>query len=419
MPRRVKLTRQSDGVALSETSESDGIKTQTIYRTATGGSCQLTSNPHRTIGDATMGWMRTRFDLNRRPVETAHFGATAPGACTDLTGRNGLTTTEYDAITAGPLTKVVEEAEDPDKQRDSITDALGRLKQVTEYEGTTTYPTTYTYDTIDNLTQVSQSGQTRTYAYDSLSRLACASNPESRNTTTPCSLTAPATGVDRFTYDDAGQIESKTDARGARTDYVYDALNRLTDKTFTTAANIAATADVLYCYDGRDYNAGSHACTGSQSAPNVGLLTAVGSSESATRMLYDSLGRVASSQQRTADETYGFTYSYLLNDAIQSVSYPSGRLVTQTYDDAGRMVSGADGATPTSRRRNMRPTAHCARSGTATVSTNSTATIAASRRPTSAWARRSARRTTWGSPTASARRTTTAMCSSRRSPNPG
>src|SRR4029079_5523784 len=80
------------------------------------------------------------------------------------------------------------------KERMSQTNALGQLKDVWEItaadswtedisfpghsEVTKAYHTTYAYDALDNLTTVSQGGQTRTFVYDSLKRLISATNPE-------------------------------------------------------------------------------------------------------------------------------------------------------------------------------------------------------------------------------------------------
>ena len=41
----------------------------------------------------------------------------------------------------------------------------------------------YSYDTLDNLTGVTQGRQTRTFAYDSLRRLTSSANPESGTVT--------------------------------------------------------------------------------------------------------------------------------------------------------------------------------------------------------------------------------------------
>ena len=60
--------------------------------------------------------------------------------------------------------------------------------------------TSYSYSALDNLTRVTQGAQTRTFAYDSLSRLTSASNPES--------------GTVAYTYDNNGNLTQRTDARG-------------------------------------------------------------------------------------------------------------------------------------------------------------------------------------------------------------
>jgi YD repeat-containing protein len=65
------------------------------------------------------------------------------------------------------------------KARKSLTDGLGRLTTVYEDPASFNYSTSYSYDTLDNLTAVSQGVQTRTFVYDSLKRLTSAANPES------------------------------------------------------------------------------------------------------------------------------------------------------------------------------------------------------------------------------------------------
>jgi YD repeat-containing protein len=71
------------------------------------------------------------------------------------------------------------------KKRLSSTDALGRLIGMTEDPGGRGYITSYGYDALDDLTNVSQSGQTRTFGYDSLKRLSNATNPETGTTCGP------------------------------------------------------------------------------------------------------------------------------------------------------------------------------------------------------------------------------------------
>jgi YD repeat-containing protein len=97
--------------------------------------------------------------------------------------------------------------------------------------------------------QIGGSGYTaryRTFVYDSLSRLTNACNPEAVNAKQlPCTLTAgPWSAV--YTYDANGNTKTRTDARGIVTNYTYDALNRLTGKTYP---NDTATPALSYGYD--------------------------------------------------------------------------------------------------------------------------------------------------------------------------
>ena len=121
------------------------------------------------------------------------------------------------------------------------------------------YVTSYNYDPLDNLTKVFQYGhyvtptgdppvqppplQSRSFEYSSLSRLRSATNPES--------------GTTSYTYHDAGNLETRTDARGVSAEYGYDALQRLKTIEYTIPPDPtpetpndwpAPTPDVTYHY---------------------------------------------------------------------------------------------------------------------------------------------------------------------------
>jgi YD repeat-containing protein len=124
--------------------------------------------------------------------------------------------------------------------RSTVTDAAGRTVSVTEAGALLT---SYLYDALNDLTKVCQggafvntvcqSGQPRTFAYDSLARLTSATNPESGTTT--------------YTYDNNGNLHTKTDANTNVTTLSYDGLNRVTSKTYTFTSGYT-TPNVTYCY---------------------------------------------------------------------------------------------------------------------------------------------------------------------------
>ena len=82
-----------------------------------------------------------------------------------------------------------------------------------------------------------QPGQTRTFLYDSLSRLTSATNPES--------------GTVTYTYDANGKPKTKTDSRNVTTIYVYDRLGRNIIVSYVTPAGSSAvtTPQVRRYYD--------------------------------------------------------------------------------------------------------------------------------------------------------------------------
>ena len=174
-----------------------------------------------------------------------------------ITPDGAIVKTEY----SGNVVTVTDQA---GKQRRSITNALGQLKRVDEPTdsgglgaiNSPNQPTYYAYDILNNLTTVQQNGtdtpqcgattvtcsQTRTFAYDSLSRLKAATNPEMGTT--------PTNGTITYQYDNNGNLTNKTDARSVQTSYVYDALNRVTSRSYTNEpGGQLTTPNVVYTYD--------------------------------------------------------------------------------------------------------------------------------------------------------------------------
>jgi RHS repeat-associated protein len=229
---------------------------------------------------------------------------------TDELGRIVSVTTPDGAVvqTAYDANKVTVTDQKLNK-RQSVSDALGRLVQVIEDPGASghlNYSTTYDYDVFGNLTGVSQGTQTRTFTYDSLSRLRTAINPES--------------GTITYTYDDNGNLLTKQDARGIVSTYVYDALDRATNRSYSDG-----TPAVTYAYD-----------TGIANAK--GKLISVSSSVSAFSYTgYDAMGRANGGTQTIGSQNYVLAYTYDLSGHVKTMTYPSGHTVTYNFDRAGRL----------------------------------------------------------------------------------
>jgi RHS repeat-associated protein len=276
------------------------LKSTTSYDAL--GRVWRVTNPNRTTSEETYGWTDTSYDGLSR-VKTVQsfdrFGASM-----------GTVTTTY----SGNTTKITDQAQ---KQRRSTTDAIGRLKSVEElYETGTLYATTtYSHNALDKLISVQQGSQSRSFIYDSLSRMTDATNPES--------------GTVHYEYDPNGNLSWKRDARNVRTDFTYDAINRISTRTYSDT-----TPDVTYSYDsGSVFYSKGRLTQVSAVAPDFSFSSSYSYDE------YDALGRVKRSTQMTDGQAYLFDYRYDLAGNTTWEKYPSNREVTTAYDSAGRISS--------------------------------------------------------------------------------
>ena len=215
------------------------------------------------------------------------------------------------AACGGPGATVTDQA---GNVRTQCADGAGRLAAVVDPGGGVT---SYTYDAQDNVKTVSQGSQTRTFTYV-LGRRTQAVNPES-----------PAVN---YNYDGNGNLTCRSDAAHTVT-LMYDALNRPTGKCYSTTSCAAQTPPT---------------CTAS-TPPNVsytydtdfaGALSSVSYGVNTTSYTHDNLGRVSASTQTTGAQSYTFSnYSYTLTDQLTSITYPSGRVINYTVNNADQVTA--------------------------------------------------------------------------------
>jgi YD repeat-containing protein len=255
-----KVTTLSDALGRAteiQTTDPQGVDyVDTTYDVM--GRIQSVSNPYRSYTKSSNGITSYQYDaLSRRRYQCNADNTTTPS--TTCTPTNSYRQWTY----SGSTTDIYDEAQNHWQQ---TTDALGRLTTVKEPDGSNspTIETDYTYDALDNLTHVDQYGgakgnspyaeRARTFTYDGLSRLWCAASPETSTGTCPATVsTTPPPGVTVYGYDSNGNLTSRNDqVRSVQTSYSYDALNRITGKTYSTppqGSPVAPTQSVSYFYD--------------------------------------------------------------------------------------------------------------------------------------------------------------------------
>jgi RHS repeat-associated protein len=241
------------------------------------------------------------------------------------------------------------------KQRQLEYDGLGRLTSVCEVtngagsgrcgqkNSQTGYLTKYTYDALGNLLTVTQNAQapsaqwqSRSYAYDAMSRLLSENNPES-GTVTYTYDTDPTCG----TY--LGDLVKRVDAVGNTTCFAYDKLHRVTSKTYSgpySASNKyfvydSATVNSVVMANAKGHLAEAYTATCSTCTK----ITDLGFS-------YSPRGEVTDAYELTPNTAGGYfhiTQNYWPNGELQQLSgIPLLPTLSYSLDGEGRRASVSD-----------------------------------------------------------------------------
>jgi len=205
-------------------------------------------------------------------------------------------------------------------------DALGRLWTVTQKMPLASKPdvgTTYGYDVHDSLTSLTDpNGNVTTWVWDDFRRLR--------------SQTSPMTGATTYEYDEAGNLLTSTDVNTAVTTRTYDGAGRLL--TASSARAGRTTELVTNTYDDAVASYGK----GRLKSASV---SEGGTATTSTTYTWDRRGLPRSETQTILGTAYALSFGTDANGNRTRVTYPSGRIVTYTYDFADRPLSAVSGGT--------------------------------------------------------------------------
>jgi RHS repeat-associated protein len=178
--------------------------------------------------------------------------------------------------------------------------------------------TSYTYDVQDNLASVTDpNGNVTTYDYDDFGRM--------------IRQVSSVTGTTTYGYDAAGNLTSSVDANGAATTRSYDAVNRV---TLASATKGGSTETTTWVYD--DPTANSY---------RRGRLSSMTDPTGTTTYSYDRRGLLRQESRTIEGATYVTSFGYDANGNRTGMTYPSGRVVTYTFDFADRPSTASSGGT--------------------------------------------------------------------------
>lgn len=311
------------------------------------GRVSFVSAPYQDVGfGATSKCAGTLTDGTQNTYDGLGRTLSVTAKATGLTDRTA--TTDYRgasvrSIDAGNGTTTLKKV--------SQFDGLGRLNWIcevsaTNQQGTNNVPsacgsdlsadvngflTTYTYDTVDHLTQVSQAGlKNRYYQYNALGRLTRVAIPEEGSST-------DNTGPTTFTYTTEGLLATRTRPAPNQTNptvtvtttYTFDNLHRPTQTSYSDGTTPTAT----YTYD-------LASDAGVNFTNYVGRLGRATVGHAQDWFSYDAMGRVSSNWQMVPPQyaTTSFQFQYTYDKAGDVLTANSSYyIMTYTYDVLQRL----------------------------------------------------------------------------------
>ena len=305
------------------------------------------SRPYDT-GSSPSDWSESVYDyLGRVTTQTApdgsansmNYNPSAPSNASSNVGRTVITSDAWG------------------RERWVRNDAYGRLVEVVEPDpGSTSaavsasgnLSTTYSYDTLDRLTTITQGSQTRSFKYDSLGRMTRQKLAEQTATINDAGNYVTSTGSgaawsEAFVYDSRSNLTQRTDARGVKTNLTYtvssalDPLNRLQKISYDSSVdvNIPTVPDTTFEY----------MTTGDKTRVKKVDTAGVAEEENA----FDSEGRIAEYKLTLDSRTsYPFEtdYTYDSSHRLTQIDYPKAwgmsgdprKAVVPSYDETSRLT---------------------------------------------------------------------------------
>ncbi|MDA0910823.1 MAG: hypothetical protein O2809_04605, partial [Proteobacteria bacterium] len=285
---------------LASTTTAEGIKTQYVYNywkdlkeviNANNDQIKQTIDPMGNVIE------RVIVDSSGITVFKINYTYNSLNQLQSITDANGNSTSfEYDI--SGNVIKTTNAKGDASSNQYNIQNNVAQTKNALSSVSN------MTYDPSGNVTSISDyNGNITNYQYNAFGQLTEVNSPDKGKTV--------------YSYNDKGQLNTQTDANGATLSYAYDQLNRITE---VSSNNTAVTQ---YSYDQGQYS--------------IGRLSSVKNQKSEIDNSYDAFGGIIKQRYVIDGNPYDVSYSYNKDEAVNSITYPSGLQVNFTRDKVGNI----------------------------------------------------------------------------------
>ena len=203
----------------------------------------------------------------------------------------------------------------------TLRDGLGRTVEVQELLSATGDPvrTSYEYDSLGRLIRmIDDHGNIHRRELDLLGRTLRISHPDS--------------GVSTMTYDGAGNLLTRTDARGKRVEYSYDEVNR---KLSQWDSDDPVGTRVIITYDG---NGQCTECLNPEGMADTVSYPLLDGLRATDRLVRDPRGRLIATHSDRAGTRFTVRDEFDNADRNVRTIYPGGYEIARDFDGANRVI---------------------------------------------------------------------------------
>ena len=205
---------------------------------------------------------------------------------------------------------------------------------------------TFTYDNNGNVkTRTDAGGRVTTYYYDARDRLGQVTAPDGGSVVTVYDgegniayVQDPRGLRTSYTYNGFGQVLTQSSPDTGTTTYTYDSAGRMSTETKANGLVIAYAWDPLNRMTSRTSGGVSEVFTYDEGAYGRGRLTRINDATGQTTFTFNAAGEQIQQVNTIFGNVYTTTWDYDAAGRLLSMIYPSGLIIGYGYDGVGRLA---------------------------------------------------------------------------------